>query len=92
MKWPWRRQPDEQVIDLTTPQAVREYNELLRLEREAMPRTVVDFSRQPAYEQSPERPRWRDLPYDHPSRLGFLVVREQRPVAKGPSGLPDIVD
>lgn len=81
MKKPWtrRRRENAQSIDLTTEEARREYEELCRLEHQAgEPRRIVEFTSSPQQQPSPVRPRWRELPYDDPSRLGFLVVRERR--------------
>ncbi|MGW2038694.1 hypothetical protein [Streptomyces virginiae] len=93
MRFPWRRREAEQTIDMTTEQAQREHAELLRLEDAAKPRRIVDFSRPPIPQEPQGVTRWRDLPYDHPSRLGFQVVRKQpAPPPPWSRALPDIVD
>ncbi|MFE2128645.1 hypothetical protein [Streptomyces amritsarensis] len=81
-------------MDLTTPAARQAYAEVLREQEKAQagPARVVDFSRPQVPLEPPARPRWFEVPYDDPSRLGFHIVRKQQPTPRGPSGLPDIVD
>ncbi|MEV0035216.1 hypothetical protein [Streptomyces sp. NPDC050804] len=89
----FRRRPEaEPVIDVSTPEAQREYRDALEEKERAhrAMRLVVDFSRPP--EPPPIRARWREQPYPDPSMMTFHVVRKPSSPGSEPSRVvPDVV-